>query len=192
MAREMSSTFSFASTFRLYLSESSVVIRTASFLSTFSAVPGSAPRIRFSATVMDGTCIKCWCTMPSPAAIASLDEEKCTSFPSTKIWPSVGASIPNSIFIKVDFPAPFSPTSAWISPFLICRLTLWFATTPPGYTFVIFRASKMISCSIHSPPGKALIRLYVPAVVPTVMHDDKKQHLLRSADRESAGRSAPG
>jgi len=24
----------------------------------------------------------------------------------------------------------------------------------------------MISCSIHSPPGKALIRLYVPAVVP--------------------------
>ena len=51
---------------------------------------------------------------------------------TTKIWPSVGASMPNSIFIKVDFPAPFSPTRAWISPFLICRLTLWFATTPPG------------------------------------------------------------
>ena len=52
----------------------------------FNAVPVSAPRIRFSATVMDGTCMKCWCTMPSPAAIASLDDEKCTSFPSTKIW----------------------------------------------------------------------------------------------------------
>ena len=148
MAREISSTFSSASTFRLYRSDSSLVISTAFFRSTLKGDPVSAPRIRFSATVIDGTCMKCWCTIPRPAAMASPEEVKWTSFPSTKICPSVGASMPNNIFISVDFPAPFSPTSAWISPFFTLRLTLWLATTPPGYTFVIFRASRIFPCSI--------------------------------------------
>ena len=31
---------------------------------------GSAPRMMFSATVKDGASLKCWCTIPMPAAIA--------------------------------------------------------------------------------------------------------------------------
>ena len=31
----------------------------------------SAPSMMFSATVKTGTSMKCWCTMPMPAAIAS-------------------------------------------------------------------------------------------------------------------------
>ena len=30
---------------------------------------------------------------------------------------------PETIFPSVDLPAPFSPTSAWIDPRAICRLT---------------------------------------------------------------------
>src|SRR5215212_9043999 len=36
------------------------------------------------------------------------------------------------IFIRVDLPAPFSPTRAWISPFAIATETLRNALTPPN------------------------------------------------------------
>jgi hypothetical protein len=37
---------------------------------------GSTPSITFSATVNTGTSMKCWCTMPMPAAMASAGERK--------------------------------------------------------------------------------------------------------------------
>ena len=60
--------------------------------------------------------MKCWCTMPMPAAIASLVDQPVTSRPLTSIVPASGLINPPSTRISVDFPAPFSPTSAWISP----------------------------------------------------------------------------
>ena len=51
---------------------------------------GSAPSTRFSATVITGTSMKCWCTMPMPSAIARRGESIATSSPSSRISPSSG------------------------------------------------------------------------------------------------------
>ena len=44
----------------------------------------------FSATVITGMSMKCWCTMPMPRAIASFGEWKVTGFPLMRISPSSG------------------------------------------------------------------------------------------------------
>src|SRR6266540_5428740 len=74
--------------------------------------------------------MKCWCTMPIPAAMACCGAVKCTGCPSTLVSPSSGRCIPYKIFISVDLPAPFSPTIAWIVPLRTVRLTSELATTP--------------------------------------------------------------
>ncbi len=51
---------------------------------------GSAARTMFSATVMTGMSMKCWWTMPMPAAMASFDERMVTGRPSTRISPESG------------------------------------------------------------------------------------------------------
>ena len=49
---------------------------------------GSLASTMFSATVITGISMKCWCTIPIPAEIASLAEWKTTRLPFTKISPS--------------------------------------------------------------------------------------------------------
>ena len=71
------------------------------------------PSVTFSATVNTGTSMKCWCTIPMPAAMASFGEWKLAALPSSKISPSSGCSSPYSTFIRVVLPAPFSPSRAW-------------------------------------------------------------------------------
>jgi len=55
---------------------------------------GSAPRMMFSRTVRLSASMKCWCTMPMPAAIASEGEEKTIGLPSIQISPSSGRCMP--------------------------------------------------------------------------------------------------
>ena len=67
--------------------------------------------------------------MPIPASSASWGEAKRTGLPSMSTVPSYPpvcamTGIPNRMFISVDFPAPFSPTSPRISPALSEKLTL--------------------------------------------------------------------
>ena len=62
--------------------------------------------------------------------MASTGEENLIFSPLTCISPESGWIIPYRIFIKVDFPAPFSPQIAWISPCLTTRLMSSFAMTP--------------------------------------------------------------
>ena len=45
---------------------------------------------RFSATVMLGTSVKCWYTMPMPSAWASCGESIARSRTPTTIWPASG------------------------------------------------------------------------------------------------------
>ena len=45
--------------------------------------------------------------------------------------PESGCSRPYIIFTKVDFPAPFSPSNAWISPRLMLNDTSSFAVKSP-------------------------------------------------------------
>ena len=60
--------------------------------------------------------MKCWCTIPTLAPIACAALQPVTSRPKTSMVPASGGWIPARMRIIVDFPAPFSPTSAWISP----------------------------------------------------------------------------
>ena len=44
----------------------------------------------FSATVITGISMKCWCTIPIPASIASFEERNETCLPLSQISPSSG------------------------------------------------------------------------------------------------------
>ena len=48
---------------------------------------GSVARTMFSATVMTGMSMKCWCTIPIPSSIACFGEPIVTGFPSIRISP---------------------------------------------------------------------------------------------------------
>ena len=51
----------------------------------------SCPSATFSATVKTGTSMKCWCTMPIPAAMASPGPLNLTGSPSISTLPDVGS-----------------------------------------------------------------------------------------------------
>jgi len=51
---------------------------------------GSAARTMFSATVITGMSMKCWCTMPIPASIASRGELMRSGLPFSRNSPSSG------------------------------------------------------------------------------------------------------
>ena len=53
-----------------------------------------------------------------------------TSLPATRMLPASAWYAPARIFIRVDLPAPFSPTMAWISPVRTDRDTSSSAWTP--------------------------------------------------------------
>ena len=111
---------------------SSTVLR-AFAVSMRPALPtGSNPRAMDSATVKTGMSMKCWWTMPIPAATASPGPLKRTGSPSMRISPSSGSWRPYKTFMRVDLPAPFSPRSAWMWPSSIVRLMLLFATRGPN------------------------------------------------------------
>src|SRR5699024_8341575 len=101
---------------------------------------GSCPSTMFSATVKTGTSMKCWWTIPIPASIASPGSEKVTGFPSMTMSPPSGRYSPYRTFIRVDLPAPFSPSSEWISPGSTTRSMASLATKVPK-VFVIPRSS---------------------------------------------------
>ena len=90
----------------------------------------SAPSVTFSSTVRLSASMKCWKTIPMPWAIASAGVAKVTSVPLTLIVPSSGFCTPYRIFISVDLPAPFSPTSAWMVALRMVMSMSWLAITP--------------------------------------------------------------
>src|SRR5215813_462875 len=65
-----------------------------------------------------------------PSALASRGERISTGAPLILIVPVSREIAPPRIFISVDFPAPFSPIRATISPAPTLRLTPSSATTP--------------------------------------------------------------
>ena len=88
------------------------------------------PSIRFSATVRVGTSIiagtRCRCRATRRRAA-----RRCgVGLPSTRMRPSSGCCMPDSMPISVDLPAPFSPSRTWTSPARMSRSTLSLATTP--------------------------------------------------------------
>ena len=77
---------------------------------------GRSPSAMFSAIDSAGTRRSSCGMVTMPAAMASRGLAKCRSAPSTRIVPRSGRQTPPRMRISVDLPAPFSPTTAWISP----------------------------------------------------------------------------
>src|ERR1700759_5677334 len=69
--------------------------------------------------------------MAMPAARASRAERKRVSRPSSRKRPENSGCTPAMIFISVLLPAPFPPTSPWISPGRSAKSTPRSASTPP-------------------------------------------------------------
>ncbi len=103
-----------------------------------SAGPGSLPRKIFSATLRSGAIINSWKIVTMPCCRASRGLSNTVGRPSISIEPLSGFTSPERMRMSVDFPAPFSPTSAWTSP---------------------RRRSSETPCSARTP-GKSFTRLF--------------------------------
>src|SRR5262249_48156556 len=69
--------------------------------------------------------------MTMPAAMASAGLAKWRRVPPISMAPESGRCTPSKMRIRVDLPAPFSPTSAWISPGRTSKLTSISAQVAP-------------------------------------------------------------
>ena len=74
------------------------------------------------------------------------------AFPSIWMVPLSNSCTPVRTLISVDFPAPFSPINAWISPFRKVKSTWERARTPVKF-LLISRISSTTFCSIFFPPA---------------------------------------
>src|SRR5690625_1850985 len=122
-------------------------------LSTPGSPVCSWPSMTFSAIVNTGMSMKCWCTMPIPASIASPGLLIVVGSPSSRISPSSGSSSPYSMFIRVDLPAPFSPRRQWISPGSTVRSIRSLAVSVPN-RLVSPRISSCIPHFLRRTPRK--------------------------------------
>ena len=81
------------------------------------SVDVSSPRNMLAATVRWRQSTTSWCTALMPSAIASCGRgEADRSRPARRSRRPVRGMTPVRSLIRVDLPAPFSPTMAWISP----------------------------------------------------------------------------
>ena len=92
---------------------------------------GRSPSAMFSAIDSAGTSRSSCGMVTMPAAMASRGLEKCRAAPSTRTVPRSGRQTPPRMRISVDLPAPFSPTTAWISPAATSKSTPSRATVAP-------------------------------------------------------------
>src|SRR5512138_31348 len=119
----------------------------------------SCPRNRFCATVIVGTRLVSWNTIATPMCNASLGVCGATAWPSMNIAPDVSCTTPAITLVKVDLPAPFSPTIEWISPRRNAKSTLSIAGTP-AYFLVAWRSSRIgasgdgASTALMGPPWR--------------------------------------
>ncbi len=91
------------------------------------------PSATFSATVIRGMVVKCWCTMPIPRAIAWAGERGQPSCPCVDICPASGGIMPKAMRMSVVLPAPFSPRSAWTVPGSTVSAAPFSAQSDPKY-----------------------------------------------------------
>ena len=95
-----------------------------------SGAPPVRPRTRFSATERSGKEIGSWWISVMPSFCAAMGEWISTVSPLSAMVPRLGRCTPARILAKVDLPAPFSPSRAWISPRKRSRSTSRSTSTP--------------------------------------------------------------
>ncbi len=122
----------------------------------------SRPRKRLSRGFRFGQLLSSWKMIEIPAAWACRVVVKDTCFPPQVTVPESGWYTPVRIFIRVDFPAPFSPMRPTTSPGLTSKSTSWRARTPgndfvmPFITRVLF---SMLDPSTSSGNGRVRPRV---------------------------------
>src|SRR6266566_9470875 len=88
------------------------------------------------------------------------------------------------MFISVDLPAPFSPTSAWISPARTSRST-WSLATTPGKAFVMPRSSTaravVVEVLIPNPPRRGFHQRPEECCVRQARQHDKRDEVRQHA-----------
>ncbi len=87
-------------------------------------------------TVLGGLVLARWGDRPFAIgllllAVAAAGLRNATGWPSSSMTPESGWTTPAMTLIKVDFPAPFSPRTAWIRPRKQARCASSSARTPP-------------------------------------------------------------
>src|SRR5579875_2561130 len=90
----------------------SVARSTAALTSRNMPRTGSFPSTMFCTAFRSGTKLNSWYIIPMPSRSASRGPPIVTSSPSISIVPESAGCAPARIFMSVDLPAPFSPTSA--------------------------------------------------------------------------------
>src|SRR5918911_93605 len=80
--------------------------------------------------------------MATPRSRASCGPAGWYGMPSSTIRPASGCSAPLRIFIRVDLPAPFSPTRAWTSPGATSRETPRSARVGPKLLWIASMRSR--------------------------------------------------
>src|SRR6516225_900865 len=122
---------------------------------------GRSPSAMFSAIDSAGTRRRSCGMVTTPAAMASRGLAKRHSFPSRRTTPRSGRWTPPRMRISVDLPAPFSPTTAWISPYATSKSTPSSATVAPNrlvtssaLTAGLVIASTRNECHLHLRVGE--------------------------------------
>src|SRR5919106_2432121 len=123
-----------------------------------------------------------------PASSSSRGEPNSTGLPSIRISPSSGAWTPESVLIKVDLPAPLSPSRHITSPAPTFIDTSFSAITEPKYLL-------MLSTSISGAPSPRACVAIVPSpsaclghLAPdVVVEDDGDQQHAAQKDLEPVG-----
>ena len=90
---------------------------------------GSSSRTA-STTLSDGASAGIWYTMARPASRASAGRMRSNSRPARPMVPESGTTDPAAIPTRVDFPAPFSPSTACTRPAAMSTETASSAVTP--------------------------------------------------------------
>src|SRR6516165_5603148 len=122
---------------------------------------GRSPSATFSAIDSAGTRRRSCGMVTMPAAMASWGLAKWHSSPSRRTTPRLGRWTPPRMRISVDLPAPFSPTTAWISPYATSKSTPSSATVAPNrlvtssaLTAGLVIASTRNECHLHLRVGE--------------------------------------
>jgi hypothetical protein len=149
-------------------------------------------RARLSATLAAPTRRSCCGTRAIPASRASRARRNAVGRPSRRISPESAASRPAAIETSVDLPAPFSPSSAWISPGRTERSASERACVEPN-RFEMARSSRAgavrssLSARRARPSGSSLPRPSARRVPPA---GGSPPGRLRTRRRRLRGRSA--
>ena len=145
----------------------------------------------FSATERFGQRLRSWKTTPMPWRADACASANRTGAPPSRITPWSGWCTPASTLIIVLLPAPFSPTSAWISPARSSKSTPSSARTP-GKDFVSPRTSS--ASPANSDAGETMAKLLLAEEVSVVafVDDDGPGVDRRGHAADAGGRIVAG